>query len=41
MEIDDYRLQLLFQAFNASGIGDDYDYRALPWELALMKNYWQ
>jgi len=39
LEIEDYNLQLLFQAFDANGIGSDYDYNELPWELMLMKNY--
>jgi len=41
MEIDDYNLQLLFQAFDASNTPDDYDYNELPWELAIMKNHYQ
>jgi len=39
LEIEDYNLQLLFQAFDAENIGDDYDYNDLPWELAVMRNY--
>ena len=39
LEIEDFRLDLLFQAFDAKRIGDDYDYNDLPWELAVMKNY--
>jgi len=39
LEIEDYKLQLLFQAFDADTIGSDYDYNYLPWELMLMKNY--
>ena len=39
LEIDNYDLDLLFQAFDASGIGPDYDYNDLPWELAVMRNY--
>jgi len=39
LEIEDYNLQLLFQAFDAENIGDGYDYDELPWELAIMKNY--
>jgi endo-1,4-beta-xylanase len=39
LEIEDYNLQLLFQAFDAENIGDDYDYNELPWELMLMRNY--
>ncbi len=39
LEIEDYNLQLLFQAFDADTIGSDYDYNYLPWKLILMKNY--
>lgn len=39
LEIEDFNLQLLFQAFDAENIGDDYDYDELPWELAVMRNY--
>ncbi len=39
LEIENYDLDLLFQAFDAAGIGSDYDYNDLPWELAIMKNY--
>ena len=39
LEIEDFKLDLLFQAFDANGIEDDYDYNNLPWELAVMKNY--
>lgn len=39
LEINDYNFQLLFQAFDAAGIPDSYDYNELPWELAIMKNY--
>lgn len=39
LEIEDYNLQLLFQAFDADTIGSDYDYNYLPWKLMLMKNY--
>jgi len=39
LEIEDFNLQLLFQAFDAEGMGTDYDYNFLPWELAVMKNY--
>lgn len=38
MEIEDFNLQLLFQAFDAGGVGDDYVYDDLPWELAVMRN---
>jgi hypothetical protein len=39
LEIEDYNLQLLFQAFDADTIESDYDYNYLPWQLMLMKNY--
>lgn len=39
MEIDNFKLNLVFQAFDAEGIGDDYVYDDLPWELAIMRNY--
>jgi len=39
LEIDNYDLDLLFQAFDARDIGPDYDYNDLPWELAIMRNY--
>jgi len=39
LEIDDFRLTMVFQSFNGSEVPDDYDYHALPWELVVMKNY--
>ncbi len=39
LEIEDYNLQLLFQAFDAESIDSNYDYNYLPWQLMLMKNY--
>ncbi len=39
LEIEDYNLELLFQAFDAGDIGPRYDYNDLPWELAIMRNY--
>lgn len=39
LEIEDYNLQLLFQAFDADTIGSDYDYNYLPWKILLMKNH--
>jgi len=38
LEIKDYRLRILFQAFDAEGIPDTYDYNVLPWELNVMQN---
>jgi len=39
LEVKDYRLQILFQAFDAEGVPDTYDYNMLPWELNVMQNY--
>ena len=39
LEIDDYRLQLVIQAFDAAGMSSDYDYDFLPWVLFVMRNY--
>lgn len=39
LEIEDYKLTILFQAFDGKKIPDNADYNALPWELALMRNY--
>jgi endo-1,4-beta-xylanase len=38
LEIEDYNLQLLFQAFDADTTGPEYDYNYLPWKLILMRN---
>ena len=39
LEIEDYKLTMLFQSFDGSVIPHCYNYNELPWELALMKNY--
>jgi endo-1,4-beta-xylanase len=39
LEIEDYQLQLLFQAFDADTVGPEYDYNYLPWKLMVMRNY--
>jgi len=39
LEIDDYKLSMVFQAFDASGIPDTFDYDLLPWSLWLARNY--
>jgi endo-1,4-beta-xylanase len=39
LEIEDFNLQLIFQAFDAEAIGTGYDYNYLPWKLLLMKNF--
>ncbi|MEN8155623.1 MAG: non-reducing end alpha-L-arabinofuranosidase family hydrolase [Bacteroidota bacterium] len=39
LEIENFNLQLLFQAFDADTIGTKYDYNYLPWKLMIMENY--
>lgn len=39
MEIEDFRLQLVFQAFDAEGVPPNYDYQTLPWRLWLARNF--
>jgi hypothetical protein len=39
MEIEDFRLRMIFQAFDASSTPDDYDYHKLPWEIYIMRNH--
>lgn len=39
LEINDFNLQLIFQAFDADTMNSDYDYNYLPWKLMVMKNY--
>lgn len=39
LEVEDYRLQVLYQAFDADDTPADYDYDELPWELSVMRNY--
>jgi len=39
MEVENYNLEILFQAFDAETTGPDYDYNYLPWKLLLMKNF--
>jgi endo-1,4-beta-xylanase len=38
LQIEDYRLKMIFQTFDAKGIEHTYDYHALPWQLMLMRN---
>jgi len=38
LEIENYDLQLVFQAFDADTTGPDYDYNFLPWRLLLAGN---
>lgn len=39
MQIDDFKIRSLFQAFDSSKVSQDLGYNELPWELAIMKNY--
>ena len=39
MEIENFKLQLIFQAFDASETPDNFVYDDLPWELAVMRNF--
>ena len=39
LEVEDYRMRILFQAFDAAGMPDTYDSNMLPWELSVMRNY--
>jgi len=39
LEIKDYNIQMIFQAFDGSNTPDNYVYNALPWELAVMRNF--
>ncbi|MEN8202672.1 MAG: non-reducing end alpha-L-arabinofuranosidase family hydrolase [Bacteroidota bacterium] len=39
LEIEDFNLQLLFQAFDADQMGPEYEYNYLPWKLVSMQNY--
>jgi hypothetical protein len=38
LEVKDYHLKMMFQAFDAANTPDSYDYDNLPWELSIMKN---
>jgi hypothetical protein len=38
LEIDGRRFRIIFQAFDADGMADDFNYDDLPWELAVMEN---
>jgi hypothetical protein len=38
LEIENYNVQMLIQAFDADSTGTDYDYNYLPWKLVLMRN---
>jgi len=38
LEIKNYDLQLIFQAFDADGLGPDYDYNYLPWKLMVAEH---
>lgn len=39
LEISSFSMEVLFQAFDASDVPDEYDYDLLPWELAVMTNH--
>jgi hypothetical protein len=39
LEVKGFRLQIMFQAFDAAQTPDNYDYDKLPWKLSIMKNY--
>lgn len=39
LEIKDYHLDMIFQAFDASDTPEDYDYDMLPWQLWRAQNY--
>ena len=39
LEIEDYKMTMLFQTFDGSRFPDTYNYDELPWKLILMKNY--
>ncbi len=39
LEVNDYQLEVMFQAFDAADTPDTYDYDNLPWELLIMRNY--
>jgi len=39
MEIDDFRLTLVFQAFDPSNTPDNFVYDDLPWEILVMRNH--
>lgn len=39
LEVDNDRLRIVFQSFDGSRFPDTYRYDALPWELAIMRNY--
>jgi hypothetical protein len=39
LEIENYKLQMIFQSFDGSKTPDNYNYNDLPWELAVMRNF--
>lgn len=39
LEIEDFKLKLLYQSFDGSKFSDKYDYNELPYKILLMKNY--
>jgi len=38
LEIEDFKLRMIFQAFDASDTPDSFDYHALPWSLYVGRN---
>ncbi len=39
LEIEDFKLCLMYQSFDGTEIPDTYHYNELPWALFIMKNY--
>lgn len=39
LEIEDFKMTMVFQSFDGSNVPDNYTYNALPWELLVMKNF--
>lgn len=39
LELDDFRLEVLFQTFDAREVETNYNYHSLPWRLMLMRNF--
>jgi Glycosyl hydrolase family 62 len=38
LQIENYQLEMIFQAFDASEISAQYNYHHLPWEISIMRN---
>jgi endo-1,4-beta-xylanase len=39
LEIESFKMKMLFQTFDGSVVPDNYNYNALPWRLMLMNNF--